>query len=266
MATKELCMRDCVTCGSTFRHSGTGPKRKICYECWPKSVDCKVCGAKVYNAPSRDGGAKTCSVECMSEMYRRAGRAKVNYTGRSRDCSRCRQHKMMYMFGPAKNGIGGHHSICNECRRPGYEARIAARWSAWLLEHVEGLRKCITCLEEKTLDAFNNRHAGTQCVHCQLEVNLTRTRVLQKVRLNRESVFRKANGRCQLRCSPNCTPKLPTRGWHLDHIVPLSKGGEHSYENVQATCKACNLFKNNSLEFLTPAQAMIPLFKAEAYA
>lgn len=26
----------------------------------------------------------------------------------------------------------------------------------------------------------------------------------------------------------------------LDHVVPLSKGGEHSYRNVRACCRACN--------------------------
>ena len=27
---------------------------------------------------------------------------------------------------------------------------------------------------------------------------------------------------------------------NIDHIVPLSKGGEHSYANVQLTCRSCN--------------------------
>jgi 5-methylcytosine-specific restriction endonuclease McrA len=31
----------------------------------------------------------------------------------------------------------------------------------------------------------------------------------------------------------------------LDHIVPLSKGGLHSYENVQTLCSSCNSQKGN---------------------
>lgn len=39
---------------------------------------------------------------------------------------------------------------------------------------------------------------------------------------------------------------------HVDHIIPLSKGGEHSWDNVCLACSTCNLTKNakNPLEFL----------------
>lgn len=35
--------------------------------------------------------------------------------------------------------------------------------------------------------------------------------------------------------------------YHLDHIVPLSKGGAHSAKNVQLTHPLCNLKKSNKL-------------------
>lgn len=33
--------------------------------------------------------------------------------------------------------------------------------------------------------------------------------------------------------------------WHLDHIIPLAKGGLHCYDNVQVAHSACNLSKGN---------------------
>lgn len=37
------------------------------------------------------------------------------------------------------------------------------------------------------------------------------------------------------------------KGWHLDHIVPLSKGGRHHPDNLQIVRASYNLRKNNNL-------------------
>jgi 5-methylcytosine-specific restriction endonuclease McrA len=34
--------------------------------------------------------------------------------------------------------------------------------------------------------------------------------------------------------------------WHLDHVVPLAAGGDHSYANTQVSYSACNLAKGAS--------------------
>lgn len=34
---------------------------------------------------------------------------------------------------------------------------------------------------------------------------------------------------------------------NVDHVIPKSKGGEHSWENVVAACKRCNQRKENRL-------------------
>ena len=33
-------------------------------------------------------------------------------------------------------------------------------------------------------------------------------------------------------------------GYHIDHIMPLAMGGEHTAENVQLLCQTCNLTKS----------------------
>ena len=35
--------------------------------------------------------------------------------------------------------------------------------------------------------------------------------------------------------------------WHLDHVIPLSRGGEHSYKNVQVAHPLCNLKKGSTV-------------------
>jgi len=57
-------------------------------------------------------------------------------------------------------------------------------------------------------------------------------------KVERTILFRRDEGRCHL-----CGKKVKINGWHLDHIVPLSKGGEHSYRNVAVACPRCNMQK-----------------------
>jgi 5-methylcytosine-specific restriction endonuclease McrA len=63
-------------------------------------------------------------------------------------------------------------------------------------------------------------------------------------------VFERDGWRCQIcwRKTPrerrgSIKPNAP----ELDHIVPLSVGGEHSYRNTQCSCRDCNSSKGNKV-------------------
>lgn len=40
-----------------------------------------------------------------------------------------------------------------------------------------------------------------------------------------------------------CRVSLKKSGYHVDHIIPLSKGGKNTDRNIQLTCPACNIKK-----------------------
>jgi 5-methylcytosine-specific restriction endonuclease McrA len=68
-----------------------------------------------------------------------------------------------------------------------------------------------------------------------------RTQTVEPVNPNK--VFDRDRWRCQL-CGCKTPRKLrgtiEANAPELDHIVPLSVGGEHSYRNTQCACRACN--------------------------
>jgi len=62
--------------------------------------------------------------------------------------------------------------------------------------------------------------------------------------VKRAEVLRRSSSVCGI-C---LQPIDPSQTWHVDHIVPLSRGGEHSYANVQAAHPRCNERKGSSIQ------------------
>lgn len=140
---------------------------------------------------------------------------------------------------------------------------------------VDGRRQCNRCDQWQPLAQYTKREAAT-CLSCRRErqrtwadanpdywrkwqranpekvnasVQMRRAArlVLPAERIDRDVVFERDGFTCLLcfglldMSAPKCTPFAPT----IDHIIPLSKGGHHTYENVQAAHFRCNTAKGN---------------------
>ena len=72
----------------------------------------------------------------------------------------------------------------------------------------------------------------------------------QAVRFNRRNIFARDGNRCQY-----CGKNFPTSELSLDHVVPRSRNGPTSWENVVCACVACNVKKGGR----TPHEAHMKL-------
>ncbi len=59
-----------------------------------------------------------------------------------------------------------------------------------------------------------------------------------RVPLNRRAVFARDHNRCQY-----CAAAAE----NIDHVVPRSRGGQHVWENVVASCQPCNARKGDKM-------------------
>ena len=74
----------------------------------------------------------------------------------------------------------------------------------------------------------------------------------REIRFNRRNVFHRDRNRCQY-----CGGVFPQRQLNIDHVIPLSRGGRSSWDNVVCACIECNSLKGDR----TPAEARLKLIR-----
>ena len=72
----------------------------------------------------------------------------------------------------------------------------------------------------------------------------------QEVKLNRRNIYARDASRCQY-----CGKRFSTSELSLDHVVPRSRGGEQTWENIVCCCVKCNVRKGGR----TPDEAGLKL-------
>ena len=113
------------------------------------------------------------------------------------------------------------------------------------------LKHTILSPEERTGD-------WVRCVSFEIEVpRIIRLRTYDRmprnvVKFNRRNVFLRDGFQCQY-----CGQKFATSKLSLDHIVPRSRGGVESWDNIVAACLKCNVRKGNR----TPLEANMKLLR-----
>lgn len=250
----------CTECGDQLPVGSTRRRRYCSRPCADKASDrsrhsaqptamCNSCGKSF--RPKRPGRDTACSRECgwawlarKAELRRSGGR--VSVVVKLASCANC--SKRFIKSGAAK--------LCSDdCRKE--RARIDARKKSAARHDEEQLeRKCGECGK-----VFSPKYGEKRRVFCsepcarRAVKRVARRKERARLRgakveaVNPTKVFERDGWRCQL-----CGIKTPRRlrgsikpnAPEMDHIIPLSKGGEHSYLNTQCACRQCNGDKGDS--------------------
>lgn len=70
------------------------------------------------------------------------------------------------------------------------------------------------------------------------------------MRLTRKNIYDRDNHKCQY-----CGKKFPTDELNIDHVIPRSRGGKNTWDNLVCSCIKCNRKKKNN----TPKEAGMKL-------
>lgn len=212
---------------------------------------CPVCNVNyTYNPAGKDKGREHkrglfCSQDCrhadvVARREAKEAEPKPMKPPRILECATCKTAFAAY----------GAQKYCGAACIPACASAV----------HAQTL-KCRECGDAYVQETYNGR-PGVYCSEVCRKTVARRTRRIQgskrkalvrKVSIENVdpiNVFEHDHWTCMICVNP--TPK-EKRGTHdhdapeLDHIVPLAKGGAHSYANTQTLCRSCNMKKSDTL-------------------
>lgn len=235
--------RKCISCSSMLQKG----ERKRCRVCqisyekqqrpfWNKvktSHQCKHCGIEFY--PKKNDRLKYCSRECSWAEQKR------NSAERIEKINTDRLNKKIVIEQARLNRQAS--SKLHKCFCCGIEFdRSKRKFKHTCSDECQSVKEQTS--KQKSRKSIRDRFGGGKYRHRARKFGVSYEPV------NRLKVFERDGWRCQICHRP--TPKklcgsFDDRAPELDHIVPLSKGGEHSYRNVQCACRKCNGAKSDSV-------------------
>lgn len=213
-------IRVCQRCGREFHkamHNGRVPKycsKECAHEAQirrPTAV-CQQCG-KEYRV-SRNAKGLYCSPECQQESMRVSHESEKGYF----EAVRWMEGVSRAMAREDRPLIA---TVCNQCERTFVTTNRQARY----------------CSDRCRRRHANNRKEDRLYWYGKPDLSVTL-----------EKLFVRGGGRCA-ECGLLMTFSSPFNSDEhpsIDHIVPLSKGGTHTWDNVQLMCRGCNRKKSDT--------------------
>lgn len=127
-----------------------------------------------------------------------------------------------------------------------YTSRQQTRYKQINYERIPYQVETIIDIYRYDYDTLVNRDARLQAINyeCTLRDYFSKNqRKLMTPKL-RKRIMERDNYTCQ-----ECGKHMPDEvGLHIDHIIPVSKGGKTVESNLQVLCSKCNRKKSNKLD------------------
>ena len=190
-------------------------------------ITCAVCSSQVM----KPRHVKTCSRQCGIQL-RHARKLQVL-------CGLC----------GAKFEIGGYGStrlLCSDCRARAGGQRLVelicpvCGWHGWRQSRFRTCsRECGNRLQWQARKRWANRQEADAAKLATRRMRMRNTTGAIEA-INPDDLFRRDNGKCGI-----CSCDVSRDQVSIDHVVPLSKGGSHTWSNVQLAHLRCNIRRGN---------------------
>lgn len=169
-----------------------------------------------------------------------------------RVCAGCRRTLALTEFDRDPAGSLGRRSRCKECRSAhmkAYYAKDPERFREYERTRRRELTEHMRALDAERYERHREKRIALASEHAH-----TRRIRMQDAPMDRwisRASLRRRDGEACCYCGVQMTFRAPRKGEYLpmlatiEHIVPVSKGGTHTWDNVTLACWRCNIARGN---------------------
>src|SRR6266705_3610496 len=204
------------------------------------------------NKTNPDGLQNHCK-ECRKDEKYRPRQIDLEHRGQKK-CPKCKEWKpatteFFYARRGRRAGLDAHCKVCRATARKPEKTSLYNR--RWREAHVEERKASVS---DKTREAVRRsyyahpetrqRYRKTHRIERQALENKRRALKASNggiyTKQDVQDKFSRQKGRCYY-----CQQKLTK--YHIDHVVPLSRGGSNDQANLVLACPSCNASKKDNL-------------------
>lgn len=164
-------------------------------------------------------------------------------------CSRCREFKEYKEFNKRSAVSDGHNSYCRNCTKQikkKYREENDEKIKAYRREYNEKHRE----RENLRKRLYKQTPEGRETKYRSKIKRRSYKKKVQFKPFQRRKILERDNWTCKM-----CKCKVHDRKTdyntpdkaHLDHIIPISKGGNSEPDNLQVLCRDCNIAKADKI-------------------
>ena len=163
----------------------------------------------------------------------------------TKQCTQCKEFKARSEFGLKTAAKDGLQTWCKKCLSDYYaehkehrkEQRDPDRANANSLKWIRANPEKHNTISLAWQKANPEKHCAKQHRRRALKLNASGTHTIEDIK----ALYDSQGGRCAY------GDHDISHGYHVDHVVPLSRGGSNGPENLALACARCNTSKGDKL-------------------
>lgn len=170
-------------------------------------------------------------------------------------CPKCEERLPLSSFARNRSRSDGLQSYCRACMTASHRAwqqksklHLNQYMKGWRETHRDSIRETNSAQYEKNKEARKAKQREYYRANVQEHLARNRNRKAQKrdaagshTAADILDIYKTQKGKCRW-----CGVEVGS-DFHVDHVVPLSRGGSDSPENLAVACPDCNRHKHNAM-------------------